>query len=634
MTHFWKTVISAAAIAVLCVSMVQADTESIGPNGINSAGLGLTGAGIVIGQVEIGRPGDTNVGDGAAKSNTTTDPAGVFEINGPGNPPDDNEVSNHAQEVAGVMISTDATEGVDPPNHTGPSLVNGIAPTGVAPGASLYSSAYVTPGTTYDDAILAMQFIANQPNMRAVNHSWGKDTVTPGDPMDGNSQMTLALDWSAREHNVLHLVAGNQGSTLPLKKLVPKDNFNGMTIGRSSKVGSVFRQVSSGNNYSRDAEGDRTSIDLIAPGDGIELTGLNDAHRITAGGTSFATPHVTGTVALLQEYGDAQIAAGSTNWTGLFEGKPTARRHEVMKAVLMNSADKIKDDGNFVLNGNTIPQGKLLGMDRTVLKQDGTSTWFDSDAYYDVVEDELDTDTPLDEEMGAGHLNAKRALQQFIPGEHDFNGTDGFTPPVGDVPLIGWDYGTITGTNFPFNKYVLDTPLVAGNFISITLAWDREVELTIDDGSFAINDTFEDGDLTNLDLYLIPSGETNIGEEIAISESSDSSVEHMLVEIPFDGDYDIWVFRNEQFAPAQDYGIAWQYGLAPDLPAPNLLGDFDNDNDVDGADFLTWQRNTTVGSLLDWQSEYGMTSVVVAATTVPEPTSLLLVFVGLCVPWT
>jgi len=46
-----------------------------------------------------------------------------------------------------------------------------------------------------------------------------------------------------------------------------------------------------------------------------------------------------------------------------------------------------------------------------------------------------------------------------------------------------------------------------------------------------------------------------------------------------------------------DYGIAWWYGLAPEIEPPLLSGDFDNDNDVDGADFLAWQRNPSVGSL-------------------------------------
>lgn len=52
-------------------------------------------------------------------------------------------------------------------------------------------------------------------------------------------------------------------------------------------------------------------------------------------------------------------------------------------------------------------------------------------------------------------------------------------------------------------------------------------------------------------------------------------------------------------------------------------GDFDGDGDVDGTDFLTWQKNPAVGSLTDWQNNYGLGSLA-AATAVPEPTSLLL----------
>jgi len=34
------------------------------------------------------------------------------------------------------------------------------------------------------------------------------------------------------------------------------------------------------------------------------------------------------------------------------------------------------------------------------------------------------------------------------------------------------------------------------------------------------------------------------------------------------------------------------------------LGDFDKDGDVDGRDFLVWQRNTSVGLLSNWQDDY------------------------------
>ncbi|QDS99456.1 hypothetical protein [Adhaeretor mobilis] len=54
-------------------------------------------------------------------------------------------------------------------------------------------------------------------------------------------------------------------------------------------------------------------------------------------------------------------------------------------------------------------------------------------------------------------------------------------------------------------------------------------------------------------------------------------------------------------------------------------GDFDEDGDVDGADFLEWQRNPSVGNLFGWQNNYGMTAPLSAASTaVPEPSTLLL----------
>ncbi|TWU26027.1 PEP-CTERM sorting domain-containing protein [Bythopirellula polymerisocia] len=59
-------------------------------------------------------------------------------------------------------------------------------------------------------------------------------------------------------------------------------------------------------------------------------------------------------------------------------------------------------------------------------------------------------------------------------------------------------------------------------------------------------------------------------------------------------------------------------------------GDFDQDGDVDGADFLKWQLGDTPGlgssnELALWQSQFGKTLPMIAATTeVPEPGTLLL----------
>ena len=51
-------------------------------------------------------------------------------------------------------------------------------------------------------------------------------------------------------------------------------------------------------------------------------------------------------------------------------------------------------------------------------------------------------------------------------------------------------------------------------------------------------------------------------------------------------------------------------------------GDFDFDGDVDGRDFLVWQRNPGVGDLADWQANYGTGSLIATSTIVPEPASL------------
>lgn len=58
-------------------------------------------------------------------------------------------------------------------------------------------------------------------------------------------------------------------------------------------------------------------------------------------------------------------------------------------------------------------------------------------------------------------------------------------------------------------------------------------------------------------------------------------------------------------------------------------GDFDGDGDVDGNDFLVWQRDLNVGSLSDWQNGFG-TPLAAAVASVPEPTGYtLLVLFGL-----
>jgi len=76
--------------------------------------------------------------------------------------------------------------------------------------------------------------------------------------------------------------------------------------------------------------------------------------------------------------------------------------------------------------------------------------------------------------------------------------------------------------------------------------------------------------------------------------------------------------------------VSAQVDLTPSTFDP---GDFNFDGEVDGDAFLKWQRDPSVGSLANWEANYGSVALLAAATTaVPEPTTLamaLVAFAGL-----
>ena len=59
-----------------------------------------------------------------------------------------------------------------------------------------------------------------------------------------------------------------------------------------------------------------------------------------------------------------------------------------------------------------------------------------------------------------------------------------------------------------------------------------------------------------------------------------------------------------------------------------LPGDFNGDGKVDGEDFLLWQRDPGIGSLAEWEANYGMVAPLTAASAaIPEPTTCTLALV-------
>jgi len=484
----------------------------------------LTGRKIAIGQVEIGRPAQFGL-DKVAVENFVVNVGRLFYRDGLASPND--YIDPHAANVASIMISDDKFL------------------KGVAPDARLYSAATGFEGRGGQaQECLASQTVAlqNGDDVRAINFSFGESLSQdprPNPVLDGNALLTQCIDWSANQHNVLYVIAGNQGQGgIP----IPTDNFNGMTIANSSEVNGVFRKVSSfdlGSEpppiYNRAAEpesnvGPRRSISLMAPGTSIPtIEPDGTASNPTGTGTSFAAPHVTATVALVQEYGDRQIRENRPNWS------TTARRHEVLKAILMNSADKVQDTGN----------GQLLGMTRTVVDQRNVD-WLRSDAYAEPA-------IPLNASMGTGHLNAYRAILQFSPGQWS---------SAAAVPAIGWDYSTVGTTNDTprYQDYVIQQPLQAGSYVSATLAWNRIVELddANQNGLYDVGETFEDKGLNNLDIYLMQADDDDVDDAVWSSVSQADSVEHLFHPVAESGRYKLRVvYRDRVNEKTQPYALVW-----------------------------------------------------------------------------
>jgi hypothetical protein len=99
-----------------------------------------------------------------------------------------------------------------------------------------------------------------------------------------------------------------------------------------------------------------------------------------------------------------------------------------------------------------------------------------------------------------------------------------------------------------------------------------------------------------------------------------------------DGDVDgqdflLWQ-RNPSITPLSD----WQntYGSAGADPhgGTTLPGDFDGDGQIDGWDYLAWQRDSTVGDLADWQASYSQGTAFSSSLVVPEPSAFAVLLIS------
>ena len=531
----------------------SADRQGIDARILQKSPLNLTGKNVFIGQVELSRPTRFAVDKISNKllqvNRAIVQPYEVFFRDGKAIP--NKNLDDHSAQVAAVIISQDKIR------------------RGIAPDAKLLSSAYSQRRQDgQPEACLAAQYVARQYNstVRAINFSFGEllsEDPRPKPLLDGKALLTLCVDWVANTYNTVPVVAGNQGKGgIP----IPTDLYNGFTVGFTREVDGIYRQLDRGNlidepfidrnnngqydqgevfsDLNKDGKwtagvessvGGRRSLALLAPGNNLKLPTLQSKFK-NANGSSFATPHVVGTIALLHEYANRQIETG--NW-GI-----DARRHELIKAILLNSADKIQDQGD----------GKILGMSKTILDALG-KTWIDTEAY-------TSRNIPLSRHLGSGQLNAHRAFLQYQAGQQSptssqNNGLENIKNI--NIKAIGWDTNIVEVDQY--QEYIFAKPLEADSYISTTLSWDRQVKLNDKNGNglFDIGESFRDEGFNKLELYLMRSQDTDVSQSIWSSVSQIDNLQHIFIKIPTTGKYKLRVvFKSPQAnSPSQRYGLAW-----------------------------------------------------------------------------
>ncbi len=186
---------------------------------------------------------------------------------------------------------------------------------------------------------------------------------------------------------------------------------------------------------------------------------------------------------------------------------------------------------------------------------------------------------------------------------------------LGNVFISGSTRGSLRGTNAGGEDAFVSKYDASG-----TLDWTRQLGTSLGDRS---NGVSADG-LGN--VYV--SGRT-FGSLKGTNAGRGDALVAKFTDMPnLFGDFD-----DNDFVDGEDF-LMWQrdsnIGLLTDWEAnygtiPIEPGDFDGSGEVNGLDFLRWQRDPSVGELADWEMNYGMGATLSASSAaVPEPASVLL----------
>jgi hypothetical protein len=449
------------ALFLVCVAVITArgsDLDTIGIALLRQVAPGVLGNGVSVAQPE---GADNNVvGQFEVSPSAVGQPISLFTwISSAGTannfPNAVGTESGHADGVAG--------------NFYGPA--NGVAP-------------QVSHVDNYDADYFFNNYIdtASQISARVVNQSF--IFANPdGSHLTTNEEQSVDLSYDdyAIQYGTLFVSgAGNGGPIFPAATC-----YNGIGVG-------VFPGSSS---FGPTPDG-RSKPDLVAPG----------------GATSYSTPYVSGSAALLLQAAVRGDGGTDTN---------TASDNRTLKALLLNGAIKPVDWTNGVT-------------------------------------------TPLDARYGAGVLNVFNSWNELRGGKHPLiestSVSSGSPHPPGvnagnETALSGWDLNSLANADSShdrINHYYFNLPGSNLFTLTATITWLRP-HSTPSNPMPGINDL-------NLFLYNMATGNL-----ILSSTSAVDNVEHIYLPALVPGRYDLQVEKNGvgQRSSSETYALAFEFFNVP-----------------------------------------------------------------------
>jgi len=169
---------------------------------------------------------------------------------------------------------------------------------GVAPGAFLINGKVLTDdGWGYESWVVSGIEWAVNNSVQVISLSLGSQYNT-----DGTDALSLAVDWASDQGVVCAVAAGNRGAYGMFSVGTPACSRKAITVGASSKADAVTIWSSRGPTADY-----RLKPDIVAPGENIVAARANgtsmgtpvNEYYTSASGTSMATPHVAGAIALI-----------------------------------------------------------------------------------------------------------------------------------------------------------------------------------------------------------------------------------------------------------------------------------------------------------------------------------------------